>query len=206
MNGLARDDADFPVHSQATVPFVARIRGRHLFVLDMLAVVAISYLAIGLRFERIPELALVVPWWPALAMLLVLRAFSNISFGLSYRSWRYASLPDVLIILTAVAFGSGATFRMFYGITGLLNAAWAQGLPHRSGSSKPACLRWCSGASGSPSERSGIGHRARRVLAPTPTRHSSTVQVALGSSWPGRHVEIRTRASPRSASLTTISA
>jgi FlaA1/EpsC-like NDP-sugar epimerase len=83
------------------------VRGRFLFALDLVGIVLASLLAFGLlQFDSldgprpIPALPIVV------ALLLAARTVANIKLGLYSRRWRYASVPELERIASAVVLGS----------------------------------------------------------------------------------------------------
>jgi FlaA1/EpsC-like NDP-sugar epimerase len=108
---------------------VARVRGRHLFALDLVGMVGAAYLALSLSFDRLIGLQAASRVVPALAMLLVVRTTIDVRRGLYSRRWRFASVSDLTRIAVAVALGSSAGVVIFYGSTALGLGGWADGFP-----------------------------------------------------------------------------
>ena len=95
------------------------IRGRHLIVIDTLAVAMSIALAALLLWTAGPAgVVAMPPWWIAATPLLV-RPLLNWRFGLYQRLWRHASVPEMLQIFMAVAAGSLVSVA----VVELLNAA-----------------------------------------------------------------------------------
>jgi FlaA1/EpsC-like NDP-sugar epimerase len=96
-------------------PFAGRLRGRYLLAVDLVGIAVASYLALALRFDRISS-PLSVPAFPAVVgLLLATRTVVNINRGLYSRRWRNASVPDLELIVAAVALGSLISIVIFYG-------------------------------------------------------------------------------------------
>jgi FlaA1/EpsC-like NDP-sugar epimerase len=102
-----------------TQPFPWRLRGRYLLTIDLLGIVAASYLAVALRYDRVSG-PVFVPAFPAVvALLLTSRTIVNIRLGLYSRHWRNASVADLERIVAAVAVGSLVSMALFYGASWL---------------------------------------------------------------------------------------
>ena len=57
----------------AAARFVARLRGRHLVVIDILATIVASYIALAFRYDSALSLDAIVPFVPILAILVAAR-------------------------------------------------------------------------------------------------------------------------------------
>ena len=106
-----------------------RVRGRHLLVLDIVAVVVCAYIALAIRYDRLVEPATLVSFVPALLLLVPVRALVNIRLGLYSRGWRFASVPELVRIASAVAAGSVVAVIAYYGSAVVLGLDWAPGFP-----------------------------------------------------------------------------
>lgn len=93
-----------------------RVRGRHLFVADLLVVVLAIVGAFVLRFDtlRFREEALV--YFPAALFPLLVRPAVNVVFGLYSRAWAYASVGELARIAAAVVAGSVLGVLLFYAV------------------------------------------------------------------------------------------
>jgi FlaA1/EpsC-like NDP-sugar epimerase len=106
-----------------------RLRGRYLLAIDLVGIVAAAYLAVALRFDRIDGPVLVPAFPLVVVILLAVRTILNIRFGLYNRRWRDASVPELERIVGAVALGSLASMAVFYGVSAVARATWADGFP-----------------------------------------------------------------------------
>jgi len=109
--------------------FTGRLRGRHLFVLDVVGILVASYLALALRFETAIGTDRLLPFLPILLVLLSARTAANLQFGLYNRGWRFASVPDLERIVAAVALGSIVAVSIVYGASIVSGVAWTAGFP-----------------------------------------------------------------------------
>jgi FlaA1/EpsC-like NDP-sugar epimerase len=105
------------------------LRGRHLFVVDFVGVVFAAYFALALRYDNVIGAELFVPFLPIALILVAVRLTSNVRFGLYSRGWRFASVPDLQRIVTAVAFGSFAAFAIVNGASMVSGIGWAADIP-----------------------------------------------------------------------------
>ena len=80
---------------------VLNIRGRHLMALDVVATAVGAYIAVALRFDGRPSLALLVSLMPGILIPLAIRPVINAQLGLYRRLWRYASTPDMVRVVEA---------------------------------------------------------------------------------------------------------
>lgn len=101
--------------------FWNNLRNRHFFVLDVVLLLFTPALALTLRDDLTPSGTYALPllWLTVLALLVKLPLFYF--FGLYNRYWRYASVDDMLTILTSV-------FLATVVVTGAFFAAQAFGL------------------------------------------------------------------------------
>lgn len=96
------------------MPGLGVVRGRHLFVVD-LVVIALSIVgAMVLRFDslRFAEEALI--YFPAALFPLIVRPPINVLGGLYSRAWAYASVGELARIFVVVVVGSIAGILLFY--------------------------------------------------------------------------------------------
>jgi FlaA1/EpsC-like NDP-sugar epimerase len=85
---------------------VARLRGRHLLIVDTAAIIAAAYIALGFRDDSLLSVNGFARYLPILAVLLATRIASNMRFGLYSRGWRFASVPDLNRIVAAGMLGT----------------------------------------------------------------------------------------------------
>src|SRR4051794_13543012 len=93
---------------------ISGLRGRHLFIID-LVVVGLSIVgAMLLRFDtlRFADEALI--YFPAALFPLIVRPPINIAGGLYSRAWAYASVGELARIFIVVVIGSIVTIVLFY--------------------------------------------------------------------------------------------
>lgn len=133
---VATDGSPAPGPSWVHSPYRAavaalprRIRGRHLFALDLAGIVAAAYLALALRDDRLLDLSQFGSFLPVVVLLLAVRAAGNVRLGLYRRRWRSASVPDVERILVAAGLGTLVCVVVWYGSAALLGAEWVPGVP-----------------------------------------------------------------------------
>jgi FlaA1/EpsC-like NDP-sugar epimerase len=108
---------------------VGRMRGRHLLVLDVLGIVAASYMALAFRYNAWVALGEVVIFGPVLVILLLVRVAMNMRFGLYNRAWRYASISELERIVKAVVAGTLVTMLIVYPIDLLPGVTWLDDFP-----------------------------------------------------------------------------
>jgi len=96
------------------MPDLGRIRGRHLFVLDLLVVGLAIVGAMVLRFDtfRLDRSALI--YMPAALLPLLVRPPLNVLAGMYSRAWAYASIAELARIVATVLAGSVALVAVFY--------------------------------------------------------------------------------------------
>jgi len=108
---------------------VPHLRGRHLFAVDLVGMTVSAYVALCLGFDRLVGADMAAQVVPAVALLLASRTVFNVRRGLYSRRWQFASVPDLMRILGAVAVGSLASALIFYGGATLSGGGWAAGFP-----------------------------------------------------------------------------
>ncbi len=127
--GRGRSDPSTLSHSGKAALFRGRLRGRHLFALDLVGIAMVSYVALTLRYDRISG-PLSVPALPAvIVLLLATRTIVNINLGLYRRRWQNASVADLERIAEAVALGSLISIVIFYGASALAGSTLAHAFP-----------------------------------------------------------------------------
>ena len=98
------------------MPALGGVRGRHLFVVDLVVIALAIVGAMVLRFDslRFAEEALI--YFPAALFPLVIRPPINVLGGLYARAWAYASVGELARIAVVVAVGSVVGVLVFYGV------------------------------------------------------------------------------------------
>src|SRR3954454_11889929 len=95
---------------------IVGLRGRHLFVLDLL-VIALSIVgAMLLRFDSLRFVDEALIYFPAALFPLIVRPPINVMGGLYSRAWAYASVGELVRIFIVVLIGSIAGIILFYGV------------------------------------------------------------------------------------------
>jgi FlaA1/EpsC-like NDP-sugar epimerase len=97
-----------------------RLQARHLLVLDLVGIAVAAYLALALGYDVVPGPDVIGPVLPIIALLVATRTAVNSRLGLYSRGWRFASIPDVLRITSAVVLGTVVCMTVFYLLTVLL--------------------------------------------------------------------------------------
>ena len=95
---------------------VRSLRGRHLLVIDIFAIVASIYLALALRLDGLLGVDTLAPYLPIALLPLAVRPLVNVRFGLYRRAWGYASVPDLTQIVWAVVVGTVICVALFFGV------------------------------------------------------------------------------------------
>jgi len=95
---------------------VRSLRGRHLLIIDLLAIAMSVYLALSLRVDALLNLGALAPYLPVVLLPLVVRPLVNVRFGLYQRAWGYASVPDLTQIVWAVVIGTVICVAVFFGL------------------------------------------------------------------------------------------
>ena len=91
-----------------------RLRARQLLAMDLLSTILAAYAALAICYDRFIGLELAGLFLPVLGLLLVVRTIVNLRLGLYSRGWRFASIPEVIRIVSAVLIGTVATVAVFY--------------------------------------------------------------------------------------------
>ena len=107
---------------------VSAMRGRHLFVIDLTAILAASYLALSLRFDSLLDYDSFVAFVPIALLPLLVRPIVNERAGLYRRAWGHASVPDLIQILWATVAGTAITLLIYISILVSIPSA-AEGFP-----------------------------------------------------------------------------
>jgi FlaA1/EpsC-like NDP-sugar epimerase len=99
------------------------LRGRHLLVLDLAAIVAAYLASYVLRFDISSSLVDYLQQFVwVLPILLVVRPLTFVAFGLYQRVWRYASIDELRAIVIAVLASSAVSYGLAFG-AGVLGIA-----------------------------------------------------------------------------------
>jgi FlaA1/EpsC-like NDP-sugar epimerase len=107
----------------------AQLRGRHLLVVDIAAIIVAAYLALAIRDDSLLTLDRAAPYLPIVAILILARLAANLRFGLYSRGWRFASVPDLARIVAAGLLGTGVAFITVYTLTIVLDGSLTAGFP-----------------------------------------------------------------------------
>ncbi|HEV2250638.1 MAG TPA: nucleoside-diphosphate sugar epimerase/dehydratase [Candidatus Limnocylindria bacterium] len=93
------------------------LRGRHLLVLDLLAVTLAYFGSYFLRFDLLGLLVDYVQQFAwVLPILLVVRPLTFVAFGLYQRVWRYASIDELRAIISAVVASTAVGYGIAFGL------------------------------------------------------------------------------------------
>ncbi len=95
---------------------IRALRGRHLLVIDLLAIAMSVYLSLSLRVDALLNVDGLAPYVPIALLPLAVRPLVNLRFGLYQRAWGYASVPDLTQIVWAVVVGTMICVAVFYGV------------------------------------------------------------------------------------------
>ena len=93
---------------------ISGLRGRHLFVLDLVAIAVSIAGAMILRFDTLSFVTDAVIYFPAAMFPLLVRPPINVLGGLYTRAWAYASIGELARIFVVVVLGSVAGIAIFY--------------------------------------------------------------------------------------------
>ena len=111
------------------MPSFDGLRRRHLFVLDLVIVLAAIVGAMILRFDSFRLDRSVFLYFPAALLPLAVRPPMNLVTGLYSQAWAYASIAELIRILGAVVAGTIVIVSLFYlvlvplGVTGVVTEA-----------------------------------------------------------------------------------
>lgn len=96
--------------------FVGRLRGRHILVIDTAGIALAAYVALTFRNASVDAHPAFV--FGIIGLLVGVRTLVDIRFGLYAHDWRFASVPDLARIVTAVGLGTlvtgGIVFAMSF--------------------------------------------------------------------------------------------
>ena len=104
------------------------LRGRHLFLYDLVAISLAILGAFALRFDANNVFGSVRPYLPVVLLPILIQPICNVAFGLYRREWRYASVREMVGIVAAVATASVICGALFL-ILSALNVPGTSGLP-----------------------------------------------------------------------------
>jgi FlaA1/EpsC-like NDP-sugar epimerase len=104
------------------------LRGRHLFLYDLVAISLAIFGAFALRFDANNVFGSVRPYLPVALLPILIQPICNVAFGLYRREWRYASVREMIGIVAAVATASVICGALFL-ILSALNVPGTSGLP-----------------------------------------------------------------------------
>jgi FlaA1/EpsC-like NDP-sugar epimerase len=96
------------------MPDLGTVRGRHLFLLDLVIVAIAIVGAMVLRFDSFSFVEEASVYFPAALFPLVVRPPINVVAGLYSRAWAYASVSELARIAATIAIGSIAGILFFY--------------------------------------------------------------------------------------------
>jgi FlaA1/EpsC-like NDP-sugar epimerase len=85
---------------------IRALRGRHLAVIDLVAISLSIYLALSLRFDRLLDYDGVAAFLPVILLPLLIRPIINVRFGLYRRAWSQASVPELTQVVWALVVGT----------------------------------------------------------------------------------------------------
>lgn len=108
---------------------LGRLRGRHLFVIDGLLMVAAAWLALSVRLEATLSPSAAIVYLPAALVPVVVRLALGIRMGLYRRLWIHASVPDLTQILWAASTGTLASLAIVYIVLSPFGLAGTAALP-----------------------------------------------------------------------------
>ena len=95
---------------------VRSIRGRHLLLIDMISILAASYLALSMRFDGLLDYQTYALFLPIALIPLLVRPFVNLRFGLYRRAWAQASVQDLAQIAWATIVGTVISMIIVFGV------------------------------------------------------------------------------------------
>lgn len=98
------------------MPALGGVRGRHLFVVDLVVIALAIVGAMVLRFDSLRFVDEALIYFPAALFPLIVRPPINVLGGLYARAWAYASVGELARIAVVVAAGSLAGVIIFYGV------------------------------------------------------------------------------------------
>ena len=96
------------------MPALGGVRGRHLFVVDLVVIAIAIVGSMLLRFDSLRFVEEALIYFPAALFPLVVRPPINVIGGLYARAWAYASVGELARIAVVVAVGSLVGLVLFY--------------------------------------------------------------------------------------------
>src|SRR6266550_2828908 len=96
------------------MPALGGVRGRQLFLVDLLVIGFSIVGAMLLRFDSLRFVEDALIYFPAALFPLVVRPPINVLGGLYARAWAYASVGELVRIFIVVAVGSIVGIAVFY--------------------------------------------------------------------------------------------
>ncbi len=118
------------LHVEAGIARIARrLRARELLAIDLLGTIVAAYAALAIRYDRFIGFELAGLFLPVLGLLLAVRTIVNLRLGLYSRGWRFASIPEVIRIVSAVFIGTVATVVVFYTLSAVAGPVVPAGFP-----------------------------------------------------------------------------
>src|SRR6185437_15105779 len=95
---------------------IRTLRGRHLFLIDGLGLALAAWLAVSIPLATPLNAGELEQFLPAAAVIIAIRLAVNVWFGLYSRLWVHASVPDLLQIVWATAWGTLIAFPVVNGL------------------------------------------------------------------------------------------
>ena len=95
---------------------ISGLRGRHLFVIDLVVIALSIFGAMLLRFDSFRFVNEALVYFPAALFPLVVRPPINVLGGLYSRAWAYASVGELARIFVVVVIGSIVGVVVFFGL------------------------------------------------------------------------------------------
>ena len=83
-----------------------RIRSRHLFLIDVVGLAAMSTLAMAMWLDAGGRTDTMSPYVWVIGIIVAVHAAVNILFGLYATSWRYASIGDMGRVISCATVGT----------------------------------------------------------------------------------------------------
>jgi len=108
---------------------LARLRGRQLFLIDLVGSAIAIYVVFVLRFTWDLAPAFLAVYLPAVLTPLFVRPVLNFGVGLYDRMWRHASVPELLVIVRAILAGTVVSVAVFYLVLTPLGIAGTRAFP-----------------------------------------------------------------------------
>src|SRR3954453_20271876 len=96
------------------MPGLSSIRGRHLFLADLIVIALAILGSMALRFDSLRFVEEALIYFPAALFPLLVRPPVNVLGGLYARAWAYASIPGAARIFLVGGAGSVMGIPFFY--------------------------------------------------------------------------------------------